>query len=174
MVSVNNNPQVYRFKFSDTIVEMLTSFAKLHANDDRHTYKDAWSVWWTTNADVLEYEVRRLQTLGYDGSVEDKMYKAGRYYFRGKNTAKTKVKPRRAYVAMTPEMIEAMDAHIDTVMTEEEFSPARGYDWFCASHQGLLRTEIVHLRNAGILDDVELISKVRKTYKNRYFLCRSN
>ena len=172
MTTENDGSHIYRYKFSDPVTELLTAFAKLHANDDRRTYKEAWTDWWNLNTDVLDPEIRRLQMSGYEGSIEDKMYKAGRYYFRTKNAKRPKPQARRAYISMTAETIEAMDTHLDSIMTRDDFTPAKGYNWFCAEFPGLLRAEIVHLRNAGILDNDDLISKVRKTYKNRYYLRR--
>ena len=164
--------QTYRYKFSDNIVAMLTTFAKLHAHDDRHTYREAWNEWWTANAAALETESRRLCNLGYMGDVQDKMYKAGRYYFRAKSSTKPDPQERRAYISMSPEIIEAMDAHITAVMNDEAFTPAKGYDWFCASHLELLRTEVRRLQAENVLTADDLVSKVKKTYKNRYFLSR--
>lgn len=164
--------QTYRYKFTDTIVGMLTAFAKLHAHDDRHTYREAWNDWWTANAEILEAESRRLCNLGYVGDVQDKMYKAGRYYFRAKNLTKPDPQERRAYISMSPEIIEAMDIHIDAVMREEAFTPAKGYDWFCESHLELLRAEVHRLQASNVLTAEDLVSKVKKTYKNRYFLRR--
>ena len=164
--------QVYRYKFTDTIVEMVTAFAKLHANDDRRTYREAWNDWWVVNLEVLEAESRRLYDLGYEGDVQDKMYKAGRYYFRAKNPTKPDPQERRAYISMSPPLIEAMDTHIDIVIAKNTFTPAKGYDWFCASHLDLLRNEINRLQTSNVLTAEDLISKVKKTYKNRYFLRR--
>jgi hypothetical protein len=65
-----------------------------------------------------------------------------------------------------------MDAHIASVMTKEAFTPANGYDWFCASHLDLLRTEVHRLQTENVLTADDLVSKVKKTYKNRYFLRR--
>ena len=104
--------QVYRYKFTDSIVAMLTAFAKLHAHDDRHAYREAWNDWWEMNIEVLETEARRLYSLGYEGDVQDKMFKAGRYYFRAKNPKKLIPQERRTYISMSPEIIEAVDAHI--------------------------------------------------------------
>ena len=77
--------QTYRYKFTDNIVAMLTAFAKMHAHDDRHTYREAWNDWWIANAEILETESRRLHNLAYKGDVQDKMYKAGRNSFRPKS-----------------------------------------------------------------------------------------
>lgn len=82
----NNVKKVFRFKFADDIANMITEFSKTHQFDDRHKYKESWQGWITTNHDMVQREVNRLKDLGYTGDVEDKMFKAGRYYFREKKT----------------------------------------------------------------------------------------
>lgn len=181
MIISNNNKYkrmttntVYRFKFSEEIVTMLTAFAKLHANDDRKTYREAWRSWCDANSEVLDIEVRRMHNNGYEGDVLDKMYKAGRYYFREKKTGKKQdAKQRRRYISMSSDMIKAMDDHIEDVMNLDEFTPANGYDWFCTTHLELLREEVTLLQEEGALTAEDLVAKVKKTYKNRYFLKRA-
>ena len=80
----NNNTKIFRFKFTDDVVDLLHGFAKLHQFDDRHIFKESWSRWTEENHEGLEKEERRLGKLGYQGNVLDKMYKSVRYYFRKK------------------------------------------------------------------------------------------
>ena len=58
----------------------------MHQYDDRHTYKSEWTKWTQQeeNTQAIDVEKRRLQENGYIGDIEDKMFKAGRYYFRKK------------------------------------------------------------------------------------------
>ena len=67
---------VYRFKLSNDIVDMVTSFAKIHQYDDRKTYKEAWEDWTNDNNNVITREANHLLEMGYEGDVIDKMYKA--------------------------------------------------------------------------------------------------
>ena len=173
MTAFDDTSNVYRFKFNNDVVEILTDFAKVHAFDDRKTYREAWDNWWQDNTDILEQESRRLYNLGYDGDIQNKMYKAGRYYFRAKNPKKPDPQERRTYITMSTEVIEAMDNHIDDVKELPDFTPANGYNWFCHTHIELLRGEIVRLQNMGTLSSEDLIAKVKKTYKNRYYLRRN-
>ena len=76
--------KIFRFKLNDDLSAIITQFAKIHLYDDRHTYKDAWQNWLVENRDSVDREVVRLQQLDYKGDVVDKMFKTGRYYFRGK------------------------------------------------------------------------------------------
>ena len=80
----------YRHEFNKTFIEALSKFSKVHQYDDRHTYKSEWTKWTQQEniAEAMESEKRRLANNGYVGNIEDKMFKAGRYYFRKKSTGK--------------------------------------------------------------------------------------
>ena len=97
----NSNTSVYRYKPQPHIVEAVTRFAKLHQYDKRRDYKDAWKIWCDEEQGMVSREINRLMQLGYQGDVVDKMYKAGRYYFRTKKVNENKKpKERRHYVSM--------------------------------------------------------------------------
>ena len=154
---------IYRFNLSDNITELLTHFAKLHANDDRKTYKKNWEKWCEANQANLDIETRRLESLGYNGNVLDKIYKAGRYYFRVKVQERNKVQERRPYVTMLPELIEAMDEHINSIMKNADFTPAKGYNIFCATYLDLIRNEITRLRDTFNLSSDDIVVEYATT-----------
>jgi hypothetical protein len=85
----NNNIKTYRHEFGKEFMAELSRFSKVHQYDDRHTYKSEWTKW-TQQYDIaqaIDVEKRRLEENGYKGDTEDKMFKAGRYYFRKKSAA---------------------------------------------------------------------------------------
>ena len=86
--TVPKKGKIFRYKLSDDIMAIISQFAKIHQFDDRHAYKEAWSRWLVDQQDTVEREVMRLQQLDYDGDIIDKMFKAGRYYFREKTAIK--------------------------------------------------------------------------------------
>lgn len=162
---------VFRFKFADEFVEVLTDFAKIHQYDDRKDYKDTWKRWCFENEELIQREKHRLKTLGYDGDVEDKMYKAGRYYFRNKKNMASNPTIRRAYISTDMDVIEAMDAHIQASVPMKTFTPADGYNWFCKEYSHLLQNEINRIIACDeTLTATQIINKIKKTYKNRYFI----
>jgi len=88
--------QTYRHEFSKEFMAELSRFSKVHQYDDRHTYKSEWQKWSNQEdiAQSIEVEKRRLQEKGYSGDIDDKMFKAGRYYFRKKTlTTNTNIEP---------------------------------------------------------------------------------
>jgi len=167
--SSSNMTRVYRFKFTDGVTRSIYEFAKLHQFDDRATYKEAWKDWLDTHEDEVRCECRRLTELGYDGNIENKMYKSGRYYFRTKSSDEVEPKERRTYVPTSSDLIESMNAHIKMHYNSPEYTPALGYDDFCRSYKHELAQEIAYLGRQGITESREISAKIKKTYKNRYF-----
>jgi hypothetical protein len=91
MTSSTTTIKTYRHEFSKEFMAELSRFSKVHQYDDRHTYKSEWQKWINqeTIAHAMDYEKRRLQENGYIGDIDDKMFKAGRYYFRKKTSSTT-------------------------------------------------------------------------------------
>lgn len=83
----NNNIKTFRFEFSKGFIDELSRFSKVHQFDERRAYKEAWQKWKSNPEidEIISFEVRRLEEIGYKGDIEDKMFKSGRYYFRKKS-----------------------------------------------------------------------------------------
>jgi hypothetical protein len=63
-----------------------------------------------------------------------------------------------------------MDNHIRTHYTDDDYKPSSGFDDFCMKNVELLKEQVEFLYKNGITDANEIKNKVKKTYKNRYFL----
>jgi len=160
---------IYRFKFTSEIVDYLTCFAKKHQYTDRKTYKEAWIEWLSENEEIINAECLRLESLGYDGDVKDKMFKAARYYFRKKSNEKPCPQKRKNYVTIDHDMLNIMDSHIQRNINTIGYSPAKGYSDFCNNSISFVEDEVRRLLNFG-LNKEEISDKIKKTYKNRYFI----
>ena len=168
-MSVQVDSKVLRFKFTQDVMDSILGFAKLHQYDDKTSYKEAWDEWKDENEDMIARESSRLTELGYSGSVINKMYKSGRYYFRTKSMEKTEPRKRRKYVSMSKDIISKMDEHINMHMGHDEFTPANGYENFCKSYVVDLKEEITRIVATGDITSEDIVLKIKKTYKNRYF-----
>ena len=100
------------------------------------------------------------------------MYKSGRYYFR-KKTSSSDAKKRRKYISLEHDMIDAMDEHINTNYYLPCFKPSIAYEQFCMEYENLLNDEMERLVQEELLTE-DIYSKLKKTYKNRYFLFKQN
>lgn len=174
----SKNP-VFRFNLSDGMVDALLQFSKMHQFDDRHSYTDAWNEW-KNNTDIskiINDEIHRLQGMDYKGSaesIEKKIFKSGRYYFRNKSFVKVTPKPRGKYISVSKELICAMDEHIarGTINNNGQVpSPAELFNEFCRTCVDILKIEIDRLVELEPFseDPAQIIAKVKKTYKNRVF-----
>ena len=161
---------IYRYKFTNEFTDELYKFSKIHQYDHRKDFKEAWNIWTNENSELIDEETTRLTNLGYDGDILDKMFKSARYYFRKKSTEKKAPVKRRIYVGSQKELLETMDAHIKSSILSGEFKPSDGFDEFCKQNVEILKDQVNLFIRAGITDANEIKSKIKKTYKNRYFL----
>jgi hypothetical protein len=164
------NINIFRYKFDDDFSRELFVFSKIHQYDPRKEFKEAWKIWLEENECIVDEEVRRLKNLGYDGDVLDKMFKSARYYFRKKGTEKKAPSQRRDYIGVQKNLLEAMDKHIRIGISTEDYKPSAGFDDFCIKNTNILKEEVNNLCKNGFTDSNEIKNKIKKTYKNRYFL----
>ena len=162
--------QTYRFKLSTDIVEELSYFAKLHQFDNRADYKDAWKLWTEEKKDEILRETNRLKEQGYKGDVNNKLYISARYYYKNlsTNTEEKKQKPRNKYVPCTLDMILLMDQFI----RENTYKPNDGFNAFVEEKKNLptYLEQIRELEEVHHFSKDDINSKLKKTYKNRYYL----
>ena len=165
MASTNLSQPIYRYKFNEDFMTELYNFSKIHQYDDRKEFKSAWNVWAEENAELIETETRRLINMNYEGDVKDKMFCSARYYFRKKSSQKKEQPERRTYICLDKDIINAMDNHI----LNNSSKPSCGFLDFCKENLPLLSAEITKLYSENMSAD-DIKKKIKKTYKNRYFL----
>jgi len=168
--SVKTESIIYRFKFTEEFMEELYKFSKIHQYDDRHEFKDAWKVWTEDNDELIQEESCRLINLGYDGDILTKMFKSARYYFRKKSSEKKEPIQRRQYISINKELLLAMDNHIENKTYDKDYKPKDGFIEFCKENQEILKDSINKIYEQGIKDSHMIEDKIKKTYKNRYFI----
>jgi hypothetical protein len=166
----NINIKIYRYKFTDSFIEELYKFSKIHQYDHRTDFKEAWELWIEENSKLILDESTRLTVLGYEGDILNKMFTSARYYFRKKGTEKRAPQMRCTYIGTQKELLDAMDNHINLNVNNSWFKPSNGFTDFCKTHVELLQQEIELLIKFTIIDSNEIKKKIKKTYKNRYFM----
>ena len=167
----NNLPVlIYRFKFTDDFITELYKFSKIHQYDSRQDFKEAWNIWIEENNDIIYNEMSRLIRLGYEGDILNKMFKSARYYFRKKSTEKKEPKQRRQYVNVNHELLNRMDLHIESNIYDDSYKPKTGFISFCKDNENILKDTITKIMEQGIKDTQMIQDKIKKTYKNRYFM----
>ncbi len=161
---------IYRFKFTEEFMEVLYEFSKIHQYDERKDFKEAWKIWVEENETIINQETTRLNDLGYKGDILDKMFKSARYYFRKKSSEKKQPMQRRPYISVNRELLDAMDNHIKKNIFDKDYQPKTGFISFCRTNEIVLKETLVKIFEQGVTDSEIIQEKIKKTYKNRYFI----
>lgn len=163
---------IYRFKFSELFTEELYAFANIHKYDERKCFQEAWTRWLDDHTDLVQEEVERLKSEGDTSNIVDKMYKSARYYFKKKslNMTKKETKQRKIYLTINKNTLKVMDDFIWEQIRNQDCKPSIIFHTFCERNTDLIRSEIRHLIQNGMTDNSEIKNKIKKTYKNRYFI----
>ena len=160
---------IHRYKFTQLFMDELYKFSKVHQYDERKLFKESWTIWIEESHELIKNEEDRITKLGYEGDVLDKMFKSARYYFRKKTSIKPDPKERRKYVSLNKEILEEMDKDILRGLNNKKFKPSEGFDNFCEKNTDLIKKEIELLLDKKI-ESEDILLKIKKTYKNRYFM----
>lgn len=174
IIERTNQYAIFRFKFTEEFMEELYKFSKIHQYDERKDFKEAWQLWVDENVELVDTESRRLNMLGYEGDILTKMFKSARYYFRKKSTVPVEPKQRRQYISVNHELLEAMDTHVKTNIRTNGYQPKTGFVSFCKENEVILKQTITNIFEQGIKDAEIIQTKLKKTYKNRYFILITN
>jgi len=175
--------QTYRFVFSTDFTNELAVFAKVHQHDHRKDFKEAWTKW-TTDEDIeplINDEVKRLRTLGFDGDPLEKMFKSARYYYRNKNNNDNDKdeKQRKPYESIPKSIQEKMDKHIYSQINNNanegisKISPSESFDNYLNQYKTDIVNELKNENTTVTKEDCQdIIKKYKKSYKNRFYNIR--
>ena len=147
--------KVYRFTFSDAIVNELYQLNRIHQFSDKQVYKEAWESWRNSNKELIENETNRLHNLGYKGDVLGKMYHTSRYYIRNQfiKEKPEKKTTRKTRTSIPKPLLREMDEHIKAHSTEKPIQAYHHYQ-----------------RTYG--DYLEMDQDLHKAYMNRYYVIK--
>ena len=168
-VDMTVDKKVFRYKFSDEIVELMRDFSKIHKFDTRKLYNDNWNLFIEANKYAIDIEERRLNDTGYEGCIKDKMYKSTRYYFKKNNKCletpdKEPVK-RTKYVTVGKDILDNMYEHIKNNILKDYYKPDSGFKEF----ENTIKRSVPEYENLKSDDK----SKYKKAYKNMYYRYKS-
>ena len=164
-------PKTYRFNFSDKFTLELSLFATKHACDDIKTFKEYWNRWKSNNSMLIEEETRNLINAGYEGNMDDKMFKSARYYFKNKTETDTEPKKRRKYIPTSKNFLTTIDTYINSI--QGECQPNIAFNNFCDRYTTVIKDEINILLTQENITETDISLKIKKTFKNRYFLAKN-
>ena len=165
--------KTFRFKFADEIMTEISEFARIHRYDTKDDFKEAWSVWTGENATLISAEQNRLSTIGFEGDMIKKMYVSARYYFKNKTDVEEAPKKRRKYVTIDKTYIKLIDTYINEAIENGDdsvYKPANCFQDFIQENAEQTSILVRTLMNDESLENTDIIAKIKKTFKNRYFV----
>ena len=162
---------IYRFKFSSQFQKQLVAFSDIHRYDEVPTFIESWKRWCSSNSNIINEEQIRLKQLGCTKDIQNKMYKSVRYYFKNKSSEDKEQVKRRKYISLSSDLLEDMSRHIQKVAFKECYKPQYAYNNFISNdlYNTHLNNETNKLIELG-MNECDIENKIKKTYKNRYFL----
>lgn len=165
----DNTNTIYRFKFSDEFIPYLERFTDIYKYSKQKEYKEAWIKWCEEYKECVDKEESRLKEIGYDGDVKDKMYKSSRYYIRKKkplDDENNKKERNNTYYKISEEVVLVMNRYID----ECKKKPSDIWEEFYEENMDIINKEIETLKSKHTITDKVIISKLKKSLKNKYFV----
>ena len=175
----------HHFDYSEDFAELLSAFSKLHLEDNNKTFKTAWLQWKDANSDMIQTEIAKMKSAGYEGDVEEKMYFSARYYYRKKaireqTNIATETSPRKKYECTDKEILGQMNDHIIAYIYNLPTKQCSAVSPTCAlaNHPNAQITDDVIVRSVipseaysdycekyGISEE----ERTKKNYKNLYW-----
>lgn len=170
--------RIYRFEFAGDFKAMLRDFANVHRHDSCADFKEAWREWKTELGEIYENEKCRLEELGFAGDFDKKAFTSARYYFRnkgGNGTRQKETTTRRKYTTLGSEFLRMIDAHIQSEIHRDSFTPAVGYTRFYEENYYYIERFINGLTHSDTIGEQDgarkaIDDRIKKTYKNRHYL----
>jgi hypothetical protein len=171
--------KTHRYDFTKEIEYKLREFAKTHENSERKQTKQEWIKWTEQHGESIKEEEERLKKCGYEGDVKTKMFTSIKYYYmkkakKNKKEYEEKPEKRKKYVSLSSLILETIDNHIMKEINHNmnvdsgfiNIEPSSAYLNFCKENQLQIIEEIKILKEQ--MDQNEIATKLKKTYKNRY------
>ncbi len=158
--------KVFRFKFSNELLELMKDFSQVHQHDTKDNFADNWSLFLEKNKDFIDIEEKRLKENGFVGSINDKMYKSVKYYYTKKSLGrdgcvevgegvKKKVE-RKKYVSVGYDVLVIMNTHIGENIKKKDYKPDKGFNEFINTIPNINK-------------DSDEFKRYKKAYKNMYY-----
>tara|TARA_X000000368_G_scaffold338332_1_gene276296 strand:- start:1525 stop:2061 length:537 start_codon:yes stop_codon:yes gene_type:complete len=160
----------YRFKFNKELLDSIKEFSKLHSNDNCDDFLDAFHLWKRVNNEIISLEEKRILDLGFNGNIEEKIYKSARYYFKNKKntTYKLNKQLKTNYIPRNPVFFKMMETYINKNPIKASLLYKEFINETDTHILSEINTEIVRLKTFE-LNQTECLQKIKKMFNNAYY-----
>lgn len=160
----------YRFKFNKELLDSIKEFSKLHSNDNCDDFLDAFHLWKRVNNEIISLEEKRILDLGFNGNIEEKIYKSARYYFKNKKNTSYKLNKqlKTNYIPRNPVFFKMMETYINKNPIKASLLYKEFINETDTNILSEINTEIVRLKTFE-LNQTECLQKIKKMFNNAYY-----
>jgi hypothetical protein len=174
----NTNPNtnnIYRYKLSPNIQDLIKDFTRIHNLDDRQQFKENWEVFLNNNRTIIQNEEERLKKLSYKKDIKVMMYKSARYYYLPiiNNTIQTNNTKRKEYISFSNDFNKFIQ-RIVTQHISDNIKPSEGFKNLLENNYEIINTEIKNYQEKHDVTIVDINTKIKKIYKNKYYVHKNN
>mgnify|MGYP001207422890 FL=1 len=161
----------YRFNFTKEFQDCVVDFSKKHKLDNIKDFKNYFEIWCNENKGIIDDEFVYLTRLGFEGDIIDKIYKSSRYYFKNKSDVKKEPKKRKKYTSKNNQILKLVYDHINNMKIRAK--PSVAFSDFEEKHSAEIERFKAELIENGY-EEKGAIKKIKKIYKNKYFMLKNN
>lgn len=156
----------FRYNLSDD----LLSYIKINFINrfDHANFDNSWNEWITMERVkmLFKMEEKRLREKGWNGIINDKIKTSIKYYYLNKTEQKKGAKKKRKnYVHIDDKMNILMKNFIHNTEIKK---PSSAYDKFIKDNELIYKAERLRLKE--YMKDEETLIKIKKTFKNKFYL----
>ena len=173
----------YRYDFSKEFLVYLDMFSKIHINDHRNVFNTAWLEWKEMNMSLINIEVERILSLGYEGDIISKIYHHARFSLSKKLVKMEKKKAEEKNIVLTKEkekdihkkfekkeIMKKIVCHIEYFIKVGficDHSPSDAFDDFYNNYLFDNEEGGDGFAAAAAIENIECL---KKSYKNKYYV----
>lgn len=185
--------QVFRFNFRPPFAKLVESFSRAHLQTrSLQAFQEAFAEWERDSvAEAWRDEKAYLESVGFRGDFQDKVFKSARYYFRHKGKRnqphtvpastdepeqprfKPSRMPRKKYSSLHPSLVCQMTDFLS--MDENRVGkPSHAFATFCQRFSKHVLAEIQRLQASDptAKEKIHALLKIKKTFKNKHFIIK--
>jgi hypothetical protein len=168
-----NNNNIYRYKITSQLNELVIDFARIHKLDDRPIFKEYWEKFVELNSEIIKKEQKIVDDMKLDRDILAMIYKSARYYYKNKsNNSNIKQnnneKEKRRYIKISNELNDILNEYV-LKHIQAKTKPSNGLDIFLIEQYEIINREINKFKNNNKLSPEDISNKIKKMYKNKYF-----
>ena len=159
----------YRYNLSKDLLSYIKiNFIKRPEVNNHEYFDELWKEWIKTERVKILFKIeeQKLKDEGSSGNIYEKIFKSIRYYYLNKDDEKKSTKKkRRKYIHIDEGLSDVMNKFIKKTSIVK---PAKAYNKFILNNKDLYNSECVRLKEH--IENEEALLKIKKTFKNKFYL----